>query len=315
MTAPRPRNSQAVSELWRRRPRSHLLRWTLIILAGWTAYSFGSGELHAGAFLGERRLGNLRKFFSEELMPYSLREEGLSLSGLWGWISGIWNEVGAHSSLATLQISILAICLAGLGAWPLSLLTARNFARQRPFEGFVGPRPGWRQRSVRNSAWTLARQAARFLAILLRAVPEYILAFLLLAVLDPESAWPAVLALAIHNGGILARLGGEVVENLEPAPLRALTASGARRSGMVVFAIFPLTFGRNLLYFFYRFETCVREATVLGMLGVVSLGYWIKDARAKQYYDEMFLLMLFGVGLVVLADVTSALVRRSIRRG
>ena len=148
----------------------------------------------------------------------------------------------------------------------------------------------------------------------MRAVPEFILAFLLLAVLGPRNAWPAILALAIHNCGILARLGSEVVENLEPAPLRALAAVGAPRRSMVVFGVLPLALGRDLLYFFYRFETCVREATVLGMLGVLSLGYWIQDARAKQYYDEVFLLVLFSVGLVLMADLLSVLARRSIRR-
>ena len=71
---------------------------------------------------------------------------------------------------------------------------------------------------------------------------------------------------------------------------------------------------RGLLLFFYRFETCVREATVLGMLGVVSLGYWIQDARAKQYYDEVLVLVLFGAALVLAADLTSAVARYSIRR-
>ncbi len=53
----------------------------------------------------------------------------------------------------------------------------------------------------------------------------------------------------------------------------------------------PLALPRFLLYFFYRFESCIREATVLGMLGTVSLGYWIQDARGRQSYDEMLLLV------------------------
>jgi phosphonate transport system permease protein len=304
------RRTAAVRELWRTRPRSRLLRWTLAILTLWTLYSWSSAELRFTAFLNERRLDNLGSFFRRELWPYPLRGKAFRWSELWAWVAETWNGVGATSTLATLQISILAIFLAGLWAWPLSLLVARNFATESPFEAHSRAPGPWRR-----LAWTFPRRAARFLSILLRAVPEYLLAFLLLAVLGPRSSWPAVLALAIHNSGILARLGGEVVENLEPEPLRALSAVGARRSGLLVFGVFPLSLGRNLLYFFYRFETCVREATVLGMLGVVSLGYWIQDARAKQYYDEMLLLMLFGAGLVLVADLISALARRSIRRG
>jgi len=53
---------------------------------------------------------------------------------------------------------------------------------------------------------------------------------------------------------------------------------------------------------------------VLGMLEIVSLGYWIQDARAKQYYDEMLLLVAVGACIVLAADLASALARRFLRR-
>ena len=131
--------------------------------------------------------------------------------------------------------------------------------------------------------------------------------------LGPNHAWPAVLALALHNSGILGRLGAETVENLEPTSLRTLSALGAPRRSVLFAAVFPLALGRYLLYFFYRFETCIREATVLGMLGVVSLGFYISDARGKMYYDEMLLLILLGAGIVIASDLVSALARRYVR--
>ena len=58
----------------------------------------------------------------------------------------------------------------------------------------------------------------------------------------------------------------------------------------------------------------MREATVLGMLGVVSLGYWIQDARARQFYDQMILFVMLGAVIVLVADLFSALVRSKLRR-
>ncbi len=149
--------------------------------------------------------------------------------------------------------------------------------------------------------------------IFVRAIPEYIWAFLFLAVLGPL-AWPLVLALAVHNTGILGRLGAEVVENTESPPLAALSGLGANRSQLVLSAFFPLAFSRFLLFFLYRWETCVREATVLGMLGISSLGFWIQDARARNHYDEMFFLILLGGILVLVGDVFSAAAREWVRR-
>jgi phosphonate transport system permease protein len=89
---------------------------------------------------------------------------------------------------------------------------------------------------------------------------------------------------------------------------------GASRRQIAALFLPPLALPRFLLYFFYRFETCVREATVLGMLGVVSLGYWIQDARARQHYDEMILFVALGAALVLLADVVSMVARGWLRR-
>lgn len=134
-----------------------------------------------------------------------------------------------------------------------------------------------------------------------------------MAVLGP-TAWPVVLALALHNAGILSKLTAEAVENLEPEPLAALRGLGASRPQIAVAGIYPLVLPRFLLFFFYRWETCVREATVLGMLGIVSLGYWVIDARARQNYDEMFFFVLIGAAIVLAGDLVSALARALVRR-
>jgi phosphonate transport system permease protein len=190
----------------------------------------------------------------------------------------------------------------------LTPFAARNVATSTPFEG-----QRTADRSIRQRLWRATCAVARGFLVFLRSIPEYVWAFLLLACLGPN-AWPAVLALAIHNAGILGKLGAETVENLPPESLAAWRRMGATRRQTVVGAAFPLFFNRFLLYFFYRFETCVREATVLGMLGVVSLGYWIEDARTKQFYDEMIVFVLMGAAIVLLADLVSAASRWIIRR-
>src|SRR6185436_20960374 len=193
-------------------------------------------------------------------------------------------------------------------------LAARNFSAVRPFEPPLQPDgriPAPERR--RQRAFRALVALARAFLVFLRAIPEYVWAFLFLAMLGP-SAWPAVLALAIHNSGILGKLGAETIENLESPPLRSLAWLGARRAQIGFAAVAPLGLTRFLLYFFYRFETCVREATVLGLLGVVSLGYWIQDARARHWYDEMLFFVALGAGIVLLADVLSALARAVLRR-
>ncbi len=291
-------------ELRRNRPRSRFLRVSIALLALLVAYSWFSGSIDLVGLFTERRMGNLKRFLTQDVVPYPLRGKDASLGELVPWAHGIMLERGYGAALTTIALSVFAIVLAAILSWFLAPLAASNVATRRPFD--LDPKGD-------SLGWRLLRLFVRMTMILLRSIPEYVLVFLLLVLLGSNTAWPAVIALALHNAGILGRLGAETIENLEPGPLRSLRAIGAPRRGVLLAGVFPIALGRYLLYFFYRFETCVREATVLGMLGVVSLGYWIQDARSRLYYDEMLLLVGVGVVIVFAADLTSALARRYLR--
>ena len=149
--------------------------------------------------------------------------------------------------------------------------------------------------------------------IFLRSIPEYVWAFLLVSMFG-YTALPAVAALALHNAGILGKLDAEVLENAGTEASTALRRTGAGRAQIFFAALVPQVLGRYLLYFFYRWETCVREATVLGMLGVLSLGSLVRDARASNFYDEMIFYVALGAVLVAAGDFVSTAARRLIRR-
>jgi phosphonate transport system permease protein len=154
--------------------------------------------------------------------------------------------------------------------------------------------------------------STRFFLTFLRAIPEYIWAFLLVALLG-TGAWPAVLALALHNAGILGKLFGETIEDVDPDAARALRGLGATRVQVFGGAILPQVMNRWLLYVFVRWETAIREATVVGLLGVVSLGWFIRDARARTHYDEMVALIAVGALLILAGDFLSIQLRARLR--
>jgi phosphonate transport system permease protein len=306
-----------VDELWRRRPTERFVRASLcalglLLFAAWPLAGFEWGEL-----LTPRRLQNLERFLSE-LRPFPLQGESWSWPVAARWALDLLNRRGWEAARTTLAISICASLLAGGLGYGLALLASRSLAVTEPYaeagrtNGGEAQGVGRTQRWARF-AWAVPRIAIRGLLMGLRSIPEYVWAFLLLAILGP-SAWPAVLALAIHNTGILGRLGAETFENAERAAPAALRGIGASRGQIVGLALLPAAFGRLLLYFFYRWETCVREATVLGLLGIVSLGYWIEEARVRGQYDVLFAWVLLGVVIVLLGDLVSLWARRVARR-
>ncbi|MHC4548298.1 MAG: PhnE/PtxC family ABC transporter permease [Planctomycetota bacterium] len=297
----------SIRELKRTRPRSRFARLSLLAMAALVAYAWLAGDLEFQRLFSPRSAQNLHRFLGE-IRPHPLWDREWDWGVCGEWIRTTLVGTGGEAVLSTVALSVAAICLAGLAAALLCLAAARNVASAEPFLPASRP-PG----AARRLLWRAVVVVTRVFFTFVRAIPEYIWAFLLLTMLG-LGAWPAVLALAIHNAGILGKLDAEVVENLEPSPLRALRGLGASRLQVASAAIFPAALGRFLLYFFYRWETCVREATVLGLLGFVSLGWYIQQARAGVRYDEMVLFVLLGAAIILVGDLTSALARALVRR-
>jgi len=114
---------------------------------------------------------------------------------------------------------------------------------------------------------------------------------------------------------ILGKLGAEVIENVDPTVPRAMRALGASRTQIACVGLFPQLMPRFLLFFFYRWETCVREATVLGLLGFATLGSLIADSRVRLgFEDELLFFALLGAMLILIGDLASALARMLVRR-
>ena len=295
-----PSRSERVDALWRSRSRSRFLTVSLLLLAGAGVLSVVLVGVDLADALSERRLANLERFLVSEARPEVLRRGG-GLAELGSWVLEVLRGGGAEATLRTLAIGLAATGLAALAGGLLALTGARDLAARDPFAERL--EPSWR---------TPLARCVRVASVVLRALPEYILAFLLLGIFG-STAWPAVLALAIHNAGILGRLGAEVVEDLERRPLRALVEGGASASRLALAGVVPLAAGRYLLFVLYRLETCLREATVLGLLGIASLGAAVEEARARQRYDELLLLVLCAAVLVAGVEVVSRRARRALR--
>lgn len=272
-----------------------------------TLYAWLSDHLRPADLWSPHRSANLKRFLTEDALPAPLRAADAHATDLLPWLGNILREHGLEALLITFWISLAATAIASVSAFLAAPLGCRPLFQRDPYAQTPNA-------STPSRPATWAPAIARTLWVIQRAVPEYVWAFFLLAALGP-GVWPAILALAIHNAAILSRLGADTLEDAETPALRALRAGGAPRHALLVHGLWPMTASRFLLYAFYRFETCVREATVLGLLGIVSLGYWVIEARAHQRQDEMIVYILLGAALVLSVELASVWVRRSLRRG
>ena len=235
---------------------------------------------------------NFTRFLFYEILPWPMRRDGFldgsnsisfPVEKIWQWtleifrteaLTGIWNTA-----------ILTQIALAGTGLFALIGFAAVS-------RHFTGP---------------AFSRISRYLLIVIRTTPEYILAYILVQLWGP-SMLPAIIAIAFHNGAILSYLTGK---NADLVNLRLDAPPG--KSGRYFFEILPRVYGQFLAFLFYRWEIMMRESAILGILGVYTLGFFIDSAMSDDKLDKAILLILITALINMLIDTISQVLRRRMK--
>jgi phosphonate transport system permease protein len=208
-----------------------------------------------------------------DMVPAPVASGDAGASAQWLW------EVGRDQMLPGAWNTLLVTQVALAGAGLIALLGFPLIAR--PFL----PAP--------------LRWGGHLLLVVLRSTPELILAFAALLLWGP-SMLPAIVALAIHNGAIIAHLSGRYADQLpvlNPAPMRAIDRYG--------FEVLPRIWGQLLAFLCYRWEIILRESAILGILGIHTLGFYIDSAFEAFRLDVAMALILATALLNIGVDALS----------
>jgi phosphonate transport system permease protein len=208
----------------------------------------------------------------------------------------------ASGAVETFAISLLGSLLAVVIGVPLSLVASRTLLYRGVL--YEARPPGAGEKSARVALFA----AAKAVLNVLRTVPEIVWAmiFVFMVGLGP---FPGVLALGVHTGGVLGKLFGEVLEDVDPAPLEALQATGASRFRILVYGVLPQALPQFVSYALYRWEVNIRAAAMMGFVGAGGLGQRIHVAISLFHEHELLTLMLAIYLIVTLVDALSAYLR------
>lgn len=219
----------------------------------------------------------LTQFFTEDIVPQPLRTAGANSLG--PWLILLWQQQLWPGLLNTLVLSQIALFFTAL----LALLTF-------PFNAslFVGP---------------LTRRGCTGLLLIARTLPEYLLAFVGLLLWGP-SMLPAIVALVLHNGAIIAHLLAGFSENI------VLRSDASRGLNRYVYEVLPRIYRQFLALLFYRWEVILRESAILGILGIATLGFYIDSAFEEFRFDRAALLILATALLNMAVDTVARTLRR-----
>lgn len=229
----------------------------------------------------------------------------------WAWIVGEMNPVGLWEDkgnmailgseflrpdfsdwdfylermLETVAIAIWGTLLAVIVGAPFGILSAENVM------------PAWISFPVRR------------LMDASRAINELVFALIFIAAVG-LGPFAGILAIFIHTTGVIAKLFSEAVEAIDHGPVEGIRATGASRLHEVIYGIIPQVLPLWISYTLYRFESNVRSATVIGIVGGGGIGMTFNELMRSFRYDDAAAILIIIIVVVSLLDVVSAWIRR-----
>jgi len=133
-----------------------------------------------------------------------------------------------------------------------------------------------------------------------RGVSEIIWA-LLFVVAVGLGPMAGVLALIIFAVGVQSKLVAEAVEAVDPGPLEAMRALGARPWKVFLYGAWPQVLPLYLTFCLYYWDHNTRQATILGFVGAGGLGvtlFWDISVYEFERATTSVLLMIIMITLI-----------------
>jgi phosphonate transport system permease protein len=193
-----------------------------------------------------------------------------------------------YAMLETLAMAFLGTLIAAVLALPLGFLGAKNiipnwlfhFSLRRVFDGFRG---------IDSLVWAL---------IFVSAVGM--------------GPFAGVLAIAVSDVMIFAKLFAEAIENVDRKPVEGVRASGGTAIHTMRLGVLPQVFPVMLSHVLFFFESNTRSATILGIVGAGGIGLQLSDRIRINNWDEAAFIILMILVTVALIDNLSRRIRMKI---
>jgi phosphonate transport system permease protein len=193
----------------------------------------------------------------------------------------------------TIFMALIATTLGTILAIPLSFLAASNITRK----GKVG---------------TAVYYVVRAFLNIIRSYEPLVLATIFAMIVGFGSPFAGVIALSITTAASLGKMFSEAVESIDSGPIEAITATGANRLQVVMYAGVPQIIPDFLSFTIYHWDINVRISTIIGFVGGGGIGYFLSQRINTLQYSQAGTALLAIILVVWALDFLSSEVRKQL---
>ena len=188
----------------------------------------------------------------------------------------------------TLAIAFLGTLIATVVAFPISFLAAKN-----------------------TSPHGVIRFAIRRCLDTIRGVDALIWALVFVGVVG-LGPFAGILAIAVSDTGALGKLFSEAIESSEERARESVLASGGTNLLAVRFGLLPQVLPIIAGQILYYFESNVRSATIIGIVGAGGIGLQLSEQIRTYDFDQVAFAVIMILITVAIIDWVSGKLRFAI---
>jgi phosphonate transport system permease protein len=163
--------------------------------------------------------------------------------------------------------------------------------------------------AARNLAPAPVYYVCRAFIAVSRSLQEIIIAILFVAMVG-FGPLAGFLTLTLATIGFMAKLLAEDIEDVDPAPLEAIRATGAGWWPWLNYAVQPQVMPRLIGLSLYRLDINFRESAVIGIVGAGGIGATLNTAIDRYDFDDAAAILLLIIAIVMVAEYSSSHIRR-----
>lgn len=156
-----------------------------------------------------------------------------------------------------------------------------------------------------------AKWVARTVTVLARAIPDLVLAIIFLRMFGLGPA-AGILAMGIHSVGMIAKLYGDAIEELDDGPRQSVESVGGTRRQQITASIPQVLMPQIIATALHRFDINLRTSVLLGYVGVGGIGLAISDSLRVLNYQRGMALAVIVLVLCILIELISGAIRAAI---